>query len=212
MQKEKSVLWLLKPYILKYKNLWIAGFISVAFTDIFMLAGPWLLKRAIDSLQKNITAEGLAIYAGLLLGVTVVSSLFRYFMRQTLIVASRKIEYDFRNNFFAHLLTLDRSYYDKMPTGDIMSRATSDMDAVRNMLGPGVMNLCSTAVTLTLALILMIGGVIGAQFGARTGQKMRGERLRLLLGLLVFAVGLRFAYALVVQPDDLFSLRYVRGG
>ena len=66
-------------------------------------------------------------------------------------------------------------------------------------------------VDAVLALLLMIGGVIGAQFGARTGQRMRGERLRLLLGLLVFAVGLRFAYELVVQPDDLFSLRNVRG-
>jgi uncharacterized membrane protein YfcA len=62
-----------------------------------------------------------------------------------------------------------------------------------------------------LALILMVGGVVGAQFGARTGQKMRGERLRLLLGLLVFAVGLRFAYALVVQPDDLYSIRHLGG-
>src|SRR5215471_1191364 len=63
-----------------------------------------------------------------------------------------------------------------------------------------------------LALFLMVGGVIGAQFGARTGQKMRGERLRLLLGLLVFAVGCRFAFELVVKPDDLFSLRYVGSG
>jgi hypothetical protein len=60
-----------------------------------------------------------------------------------------------------------------------------------------------------LALILMVGGVIGAQFGVRTGQKMRGERLRLLLGLLVFAVGMRFAYQLVVVPDDLYSIREV---
>jgi uncharacterized membrane protein YfcA len=65
-------------------------------------------------------------------------------------------------------------------------------------------------VDAVLALILMVGGVIGAQFGAQTGQRMRGERLRLLLGLLVFAVGLRFAYELVVQPADLFSIRYVR--
>ena len=64
-------------------------------------------------------------------------------------------------------------------------------------------------VDAVLALILMVGGVIGAQFGARTGQKMRGERLRLLLGLLVFAVGLRFAWQLVVQPDDIYSLRMV---
>jgi len=60
-----------------------------------------------------------------------------------------------------------------------------------------------------LALLLMIGGVIGAQFGARAGQNMRGERLRLLLGVLVLAVGLRFAFQLVVQPGDLYSIRPV---
>jgi uncharacterized protein len=53
----------------------------------------------------------------------------------------------------------------------------------------------------------MVGGVIGAQFGARAGQNMRGERLRLLLGLLVLAVGMRFAFQLIVRPDDLYSLR-----
>jgi uncharacterized membrane protein YfcA len=58
-----------------------------------------------------------------------------------------------------------------------------------------------------LALILMIGGVIGAQFGVRAGQNMRGEYLRLLLGILVFGVGLRFAYGLVVQPGDPYSIR-----
>ena len=58
-----------------------------------------------------------------------------------------------------------------------------------------------------LALLLMVGGVIGAQFGARSGQKMRGERLRLLLGLLVLAVGIRFALNLVLPPDNLYSIR-----
>jgi uncharacterized protein len=58
-----------------------------------------------------------------------------------------------------------------------------------------------------LALILMIGGVIGAQFGARTGQRFSGEQLRLLLGVLVMMVGLRFAFDLVVQPHELFTIR-----
>jgi uncharacterized membrane protein YfcA len=66
-------------------------------------------------------------------------------------------------------------------------------------------------VDAVLSLILMTGGVIGATFGARTGQRMRGERLRMLLGLLVLAVGLRFAYSLIVEPDDLFSIRAVLG-
>jgi uncharacterized protein len=66
-------------------------------------------------------------------------------------------------------------------------------------------------VDAVLALILMVGGVIGAQFGARSGQKMRSERLRLLLGVLVLAVGLRFAFDLILKPEDLFSIRPLEG-
>jgi uncharacterized protein len=67
-------------------------------------------------------------------------------------------------------------------------------------------------VDAVLALILMVGGVTGAQFGARAGQQMRSERLRLLLGILVLAVGLRFAYDLIVAPGDLYSLRIIGEG
>jgi uncharacterized protein len=66
-------------------------------------------------------------------------------------------------------------------------------------------------VDAVLALILMVGGVIGAQFGARSGQKIRSERLRLLLGVLVLAVGLRFAFDLILKPEDLFSIRPLEG-
>jgi uncharacterized membrane protein YfcA len=62
-------------------------------------------------------------------------------------------------------------------------------------------------VDAVLALILMVGGVVGAQFGARAGQGMRSERLRLMLGLLVLAVGVRFAVDMVVAPIDPFSIR-----
>jgi uncharacterized protein len=67
-------------------------------------------------------------------------------------------------------------------------------------------------VDAVLALTLMVGGVIGAQFGARAGQRIRGEQLRLLLGILVFMVGLRFAYDLILQPDELFSVRHLENG
>jgi len=67
-------------------------------------------------------------------------------------------------------------------------------------------------VDAVLALILMVGGVTGAQFGARAGQKIRGEHLRLLLGLLVLAVGIRFAIELVIRPEDLFTIRETSGG
>ena len=67
-------------------------------------------------------------------------------------------------------------------------------------------------VDVVLALILMVGGVTGAQFGARAGQRIRGEHLRLLLGLLILAVGIRFAIELVIRPDELYTLRDTSGG
>ena len=66
-------------------------------------------------------------------------------------------------------------------------------------------------VDAVLALILMVGGVTGAQFGARAGQKIRGEHLRLLLGLLILAVGIRFAVELGIRPDELFTVRETGG-
>jgi hypothetical protein len=81
------------------------------------------------------------------------------------------------------------------------------------MTGATVMHAATNhLVDAVLALILMIGGVIGAQFGARAGQRIRGEQLRLLLGILVFLVGLRFAYDLVLQPDELFTVRRLEDG
>src|SRR5215471_9756442 len=66
-------------------------------------------------------------------------------------------------------------------------------------------------VDVVLSLILMVGGVTGAQFGTRAGQKIRSEQLRLLLGLLVLAVGLRFAFGLVLQPEELYTVRAAEG-
>jgi uncharacterized protein len=102
-------------------------------------------------------------------------------------------------------------YVLRVPTGTVIG--TSMVLTLVTMASATVMHAVTNhLVDAVLALILMVGGVIGAQFGVRTGQQMRSERLRLLLGLLVFAVGLRFAYELVVKPDDLFSIRHLRAG
>ena len=102
-------------------------------------------------------------------------------------------------------------YFLRVPTATVIG--TSMLLTLITMASATVMHAATNhLVDAVLALILMIGGVIGAQFGVRTGQQMRAERLRLLLGLLVFAVGLRFAYELVVQPEDIFSIREVRAG
>jgi uncharacterized protein len=97
-------------------------------------------------------------------------------------------------------------YFLRVPTATVLG--TSMMLTLITMASATVMHAATNhLVDAVLALILMVGGVVGAQFGARAGQNMRGERLRLLLGLLVLAVGMRFAFQLIVQPDDLYSLR-----
>jgi len=100
-------------------------------------------------------------------------------------------------------------YFLRVPTATVIG--TSAVLTLVTMASATVMHASTNhLVDALLALILMVGGVIGAQFGARTGQTMRAERLRLLLGVLVFLVGLRFAYDLVLKPDDLYSIRIER--
>src|SRR5207302_2810209 len=97
-------------------------------------------------------------------------------------------------------------YLLRVPTATVIG--TSMVLTLVTMASATVMHAATNhLVDAVLALILMVGGGIGAQFGARAGQKLIGERLRLLLGLLVLAVGLRFAFQLVLQPDDLYSIR-----
>ena len=99
-------------------------------------------------------------------------------------------------------------YFLRVPTATVIG--TSMVLTLITMASATVMHAATNQlVDAVLALILMVGGVIGAQFGARAGQNMRGERLRLLLGLLVLAVGLRFAYQIVVQPGDVYSIRLI---
>jgi uncharacterized membrane protein YfcA len=97
-------------------------------------------------------------------------------------------------------------YFLRVPTATVIG--TSMMLTLVTMASATVMHAATNhLVDAVLALILMVGGTIGAQFGARAGQKLSAERLRFMLGLLVLAVGLRFAYDLVIQPVDPYSVR-----
>jgi len=102
-------------------------------------------------------------------------------------------------------------YFLRVPTATVIG--TSMVLTLITMASATVMHAATNhLVDAVLALILMVGGVIGAQFGARAGQRIRGEQLRMLLGLLVFMVGLRFAFDLVLRPDELFSVRVLACG
>jgi ATP-binding cassette subfamily B protein len=115
-----------------------------------------VLKFAIDDLTAGVTRRKLAIYAGAMLGIACVGAIFRYLMRQILIGASRDIEYDVRNEFFARLQQMPLGYYQARRTGDLMSRATNDLNAVRMMIGPAVMYSANTVLVFVVAIILML--------------------------------------------------------
>ena len=101
-------------------------------------------------------------------------------------------------------------YLLRVPTNVVIG--TSMVMTLVTMVAATVLHAATNiSVDAVLALILMIGGVMGAQFGARAGQRIRSEQLRLLLGLLVLAVGVRFAFDLVLPPGDLFLLQPLEG-
>ncbi len=145
----------LLPYYAPYRALVIAGLLFVVITNIFKVVGPWIMRNAVNGLETGITASGLWRDAGLIMGTAVVSGIFRYLMRKTVIGVSRHIEYDLRQNLFRHFLTLDTSYYDRSRIGDLLTRSTSDIEQVRMVIGPALMYTVNTFFSLAFSFVLM---------------------------------------------------------
>ena len=142
--------------MLKYRRAFAIGFACVIVTAAVGLTGPWVLKYAIDDLGQGVDTGKIAFYAWIILGLAAVGGFFRFVMRRIIIGASRDIEYDLRNDFFAHLQRLDLAYFQSHRTGDLMSRATNDLSAVRMMIGPAVMYSATTGLFFIVGIILMV--------------------------------------------------------
>ena len=145
----------LKPYILKYRKLIFIGILFVLISEAFYVIIPILIGRAVDSLKFGITGEKLLWFASLVIGSTLLSGIASFFTRQTIIVASRKIEYDLRNDFYRHVQSLHYLYFRDKKVGDIMAYATNDIPAVRNFLGPGIMYSVETVIEFVVILGIM---------------------------------------------------------
>ena len=146
----------LLPFLLVYRRQFITGLLCVIVTTTIQLLSPWVLKYAIDDLHAGVTRSKLAFYASTLLGIACIGGVFRYLMRRILIGASRDIEFDVRNAFFARLQQMPLGYYQARRTGDLMSRATNDLNAVRMMIGPAVMYSANTVLVFIVAIVLMV--------------------------------------------------------
>jgi len=146
----------LLAYVRRYRAAFTLGFLCIVATTAISLAGPWVLKYAIDDLTAAVTAAKLAFYGGALLGLAAVGGIFRFLQRRIIIGASRDIEFDLRNDFFARLQLFEPAYFHRNRTGDLMSRATNDLNAVRMMIGPAVMYLSNTVLTFVTVITLML--------------------------------------------------------
>jgi ATP-binding cassette subfamily B protein len=149
------------PYIRRYRREYTLGFASLALCSTMFAVAPRVLQFAIDDLATGVTRAKLALYGGILLLIAGLAGYFRYQMRRIIISASRGFEYDLRNDFFAHLERLPASFFQENRTGDLMSRATNDLSSVRMMVGPAVMYLANTIITVVVSLFLMFSLDVG---------------------------------------------------
>jgi ATP-binding cassette subfamily B protein len=145
----------LYPYLWKYRKTLAIGAISVVLTNVIWVLFPQVLQRATDALNSHATRRQLAVYCLLMLAIAFSKGIFQFLTRWLVIGVSREIEYDLRNDLFRHLEGLSYSYYQKTRTGDVMARATNDLNAVRMLLGPAIMYSANTLVYTIAALAFM---------------------------------------------------------
>ena len=151
----KTILPLI-PYLKRYRWAYAAGTLCVFLTQGIWVLFPLVIGKAADDLHGGVTRHKLLIYSGLLLGIASVKGIFQFLTRWIVIGVSRDIEFDLRNDLFARLEGLSYSYYQRNRTGDIMARATNDLNAVRMLLGPAIMYSANTIVYTAGALAFMV--------------------------------------------------------
>src|SRR5690242_15316163 len=146
----------LLPYLKRYRWAYVFGSACVLLTNGIWILFPLVVGRAADDLHSGVTRHKLLVYAGWLLAIAVTKGIFQFLTRWIVIGISRDIEFDLRNDLFARLERLSYSYYQRHRTGDIMARATNDLNAVRMLLGPAIMYSANTIVYTAGALAFMI--------------------------------------------------------
>jgi ATP-binding cassette subfamily B protein len=146
----------LRPYLARYKARYIAGFVCLIIGQSVGAVVPLVIKAGIDDLMHGLLLRRLAIVAAVLIGLSLIKAVFQFWTRWILIGISRDVEYDLRNDLFRHLLRLSQRYYTEHRTGDLMSKLTNDLNAVRNMIGPGIMYSATTVVVGITTVAVMV--------------------------------------------------------
>jgi ATP-binding cassette subfamily B protein len=146
----------LVPYLKRYRGGLLWGGVCVLFNNGIWILFPQVIRWAVDALSHGVTRHNLQWYSGLIIAVALAKGVFQFLTRWVVIGISRDIEFDLRNDLFAHLERLSYSYYQRNRTGDIMAKATNDLNAVRMLLGPAIMYSANTIVFTAGALAFML--------------------------------------------------------
>ncbi|MBS1518591.1 MAG: ABC transporter ATP-binding protein [Bacteroidetes bacterium] len=145
----------LLPYLKKFRKKIYGGFVFIIFSNAVDSIYPLVIGAAIDDLTNGTLRYSLLTYALAGLFIVAMRGTFLFLTRQTLIVVSREIENDLRNDFFSHLQKLSRVFYNTRSTGDLMAHATNDISNIRNFVGPGIMYSFQTFTRILFTLIIL---------------------------------------------------------
>ena len=143
-------------YLRRYSNQYLLGGLFLLATATLVMWIPWWIREAVRVIEHGGPASGAVYYAVLIIVAAIVQGVVRTYSRALIFNAGRNIEYDLRNDLFAHLQKLPPSYYHRQRTGDLMSRVINDISAVRVMLGPGVLNFVNAPLYYVYAVALML--------------------------------------------------------
>ena len=162
----------LNPYLIRYWRLVVPGLVCALVSALFALVVPVVVREAVDAVPRMVALHALyqgtpaeaelygafagALAAAAILVLSLLSGVFIFLMRQTVVVASRHIEFDLRNRLYAHLQALGGPFYKRYPTGDLLTRATSDIERVRRYIGPAYMYIARAATAIVTALAVML--------------------------------------------------------
>jgi ATP-binding cassette subfamily B protein len=145
----------LLPYLGRYPRKLVGGVLAIVCAVGVGLATPIIVGRAVDAFMESVSTSTLLRYGLLLVAVTAVQGVFSFLQRYVLVSLSRAVEFDLRNDYFSHLSSLPLSFYNESHTGDLMARATNDLQAVRMVCGPAIMYSTNTVLTAAGALFFM---------------------------------------------------------
>ena len=203
----------LNHFFWTYKHLFVPGLLFAVISAGFTIAVPVIVRQAVDSIPRFVGLYHLfagtevqpqlfssffvtlMIFGLIIIGLSLVSGVFSFLMRQTVVVASRHIEFDLRNALYGHLQTLSQGFYHRTSTGDVITRASSDIEQVRRYIGPAIMYLTRASVIMITAITVML--IISPEM-----------TLYVLLPMPLLAVTVFFVARMVHSRSDALQIQY----